>query len=367
VTTGSTSLAQPHNAIVAVTLNCNARCQMCDIWKNDMHNEMPPEAFARLPQSLRDINISGGEPFLRSDLPEILRVIKKNIPKTRLVISTNGFQPGKFKRMLPAILDADRKVALRVSIDGLWDKHDEVRGIPNGFKKCLQTIHLARQAGVRDLGVGFTVLENNVADLARVHAWAERNKLQLSITVATDSEIYFGENKETMRPQSHHAIQQAFSHIIDTQYRKWNLKENFRAWFNETMMEYQETMKRRFACDGGSGFFYMDSHANVYMCHILNHRMGNLMQQSWDELWTSEAADRARQVAETCDRCWLICTSKSKIHENKWRIAGEMIQGKIRTLLRPRPRNNEVGDVEAQPQPTTPNALEDVEHRRQMP
>jgi MoaA/NifB/PqqE/SkfB family radical SAM enzyme len=40
-------LAQPHNAILAVTLNCNARCQMCDIWKNDMHNEVTPETFAR--------------------------------------------------------------------------------------------------------------------------------------------------------------------------------------------------------------------------------------------------------------------------------------------------------------------------------
>jgi MoaA/NifB/PqqE/SkfB family radical SAM enzyme len=215
--------------------------------------------------------------------------------------------------------------------------------------------------------VGFTVLDNNVDDLPRVHTWAERNKLQLSVSVATDSEIYFGENKETMRPHSHHAIQQAFSHIIDTQYRKWNIKENFRAWFNETMMEYQETLRRRFTCDGGSGFFYLDSHANVYMCHILNHRMGNLMQQSWDELWTSEAADQARQVAETCDRCWLICTSKSKIHENKWRIAGEMIQGKIRTLLHRPPTSDAATDVDEQAATATASELIDVEHRRQMP
>src|SRR5262245_10372543 len=42
---------QPHNAIVAVTLNCNARCTMCDIWQNDMHGEAGPEVFARLPAS----------------------------------------------------------------------------------------------------------------------------------------------------------------------------------------------------------------------------------------------------------------------------------------------------------------------------
>ena len=112
-------LPQPHNAIVAVTLNCNARCTMCDIWQNDMHGEITPEVFARLPASLRDVNISGGEPFLRSDLPQILAAIKSTNPKARLVVSTNGFQPGKTRKMLPDLLAADRRLAVRVSIDGM--------------------------------------------------------------------------------------------------------------------------------------------------------------------------------------------------------------------------------------------------------
>ncbi|MFQ5599248.1 MAG: radical SAM/SPASM domain-containing protein [Candidatus Krumholzibacteriia bacterium] len=328
------AMPQPQNAIVAVTLNCNARCEMCDIWQNDMHDEAPAEVFGRLPASLRDINISGGEPFLRSDLPDILAAIKRSNPRARLVISTNGFQPGKTKRMMPAILDVDPKVAIRVSIDGLDGTHDEIRGIPNGFKKCEQTLDICRSAGVHDLGVGFTLLEKNVHELADVHRFTEGRNLQLSITVATDSSIYFGENKEGMRPQSSHAVRQAFGHIIDAQYRKWNLKENFRAWFNRTMMEYHETSRRRFRCDGGSGFFYMDSFANIYVCHILNVRIGNLIEQSWEELWTSQAAEKGRAFAAGCDKCWLICTSKSQIYENKWRIGTEMLRDKIKTHLR---------------------------------
>lgn len=306
---------------------------MCDIWQNDMHDEAPPEIFGRLPGSLRDINISGGEPFLRGDLALILAAIKSRIPKTRLVISTNGFQPGKFRRMLPDILKVDRKVAIRVSIDGLHGTHDEIRGIPNGFEKCEQTLAIARQAGVRDLGIGFTLLQRNVHELANVHRYAEQHRLQLSITVATDSSIYFGEQKEGMRPHDSHAVRQAFGQVVAAQYRKWNVKENFRAWFNRTMMEYHETNRRRFACDGAAGFFYMDSFANIYMCHILNHRIGNLAQQSWDELWTSPQANEARGVAAGCDKCWLICTSKSKIHEHKWRIATEMVRDRIRSQL----------------------------------
>jgi len=325
---------QPHNAIVAVTLNCNARCTMCDIWQNDMRGEAEPEVFARLPPSLRDINISGGEPFLRRDLPEILSAIKSTNPRTRLVISTNGFQPAKTAQMLPAILRADPKVAVRVSIDGMNGTHDEIRGIPNGFKKCVQTLEICREAGVEDLGVGFTLLERNVHELEELHRFAEGRKLQLSITVATDSAIYFGENKQSMRPHDSHAVRQAFSHVIDTQLRKWDLKENFRGWFNRTLMEYHETNRRPFRCDGASGFFYMDSFANVYLCHILNVRIGSLATQTWEELWSSPPAEAARGIAAGCDKCWLVCTGKAQIWEHKWQVGAEILRDKLKSHLR---------------------------------
>jgi MoaA/NifB/PqqE/SkfB family radical SAM enzyme len=318
---------------VAVTLNCNARCEMCDIWQNDMHDEAAPEVFARLPTSLRDVNISGGEPFLRGDLPAILGAIKSTNPQTRLVISTNGFQPAKSEQMLPALLRADPKLAVRVSIDGMGKTHDEIRGIPNGFAKCIRTLEICRDAGVRDLGIGFTVLEKNVHELDAVHAFAEDRGLQLSITVALDSAIYFGVGKERMRPQSSHAVRQAFSHVIDAQYRSWNLKDNFRAWFNKTLLEYHELGRRRFQCDGGAGFFYLDSFANVFLCHVLDYKIGNLRQQSWEELWTSSAAEEGRAVAARCERCWLICTSKSQIWQHKWSVGAEMVRGKLGALL----------------------------------
>ena len=319
-------LPQPHNAIVSVTLNCNARCTMCDIWKNDMHGEVAPEVFGRLPTSLRDINISGGEPFLRSDLPEILAAIRRRNPRARLVISTNGFQPGKTAKLLPDLLAAAPGLAVRVSIDGMEATHDRIRGIPKGFAKCVQTLELCRDAGVRDLGIGFTLLDDNVHELEAVHRFAESRDLQLSITVALDSPIYFGSDKESMRPRDAHALRLAMSQVIAVQYRKWDLKENFRGWFNKTLLEYHQSGKRRFRCDGASGFFYLDSFANVFLCHILDVKIGNLREQTWEELWSSPAAVAARDFAAACDRCWLICTSKSQIMAHKWGIGAEMLR-----------------------------------------
>ncbi|MBT4071635.1 MAG: radical SAM protein, partial [Candidatus Magasanikbacteria bacterium] len=58
-------IQQPIDCVLGVTYNCNSRCTMCNIWKIKNSPELPVKEYEKLPRSLRDINISGGEPFLR--------------------------------------------------------------------------------------------------------------------------------------------------------------------------------------------------------------------------------------------------------------------------------------------------------------
>ena len=66
----------PKEAVIAVTYNCNARCMMCNIWKEKPGREVETSTYNKLPTTLKTINISGGEPFLRKDLPEIINIIE---------------------------------------------------------------------------------------------------------------------------------------------------------------------------------------------------------------------------------------------------------------------------------------------------
>ncbi len=119
----------PLTAVVAITYRCNARCLMCDIWKKRVarSDELPANGFAALPGSLEDINITGGEPFLRDDLIDIIRTIKQSCPKARVVISTNGLLVDRIKSFAPDMLRLDSRIALRVSIDALGTEHDKIR------------------------------------------------------------------------------------------------------------------------------------------------------------------------------------------------------------------------------------------------
>ena len=304
---------------------------MCDIWKNRITNELLPRDFLKLPPSLVDINITGGEPFLRRDLVDIIANMKKVAPKARLIMNTNGFMPHRAAEDLPKIRAIDPTFAFRVSIDGMGQAHDAIRRIPGGFNKIMKTLEIARASGLRDLGVSFTVIDQNVNEIPKVQAFCRKNNLEFSITVATNSVIYFGSNKESMRPKNPKQLEARLSDVAQEHFRSLQPKEIVRGWFVKGLIHYITTGKRALPCDAGQGFFYMDSIGNVYTCHLKPWIMGNIKQNSLDEIFGHNRF--ASQVA-ACNSCWMVCTSKSMIKKRLALIVPEVIPEVINATTR---------------------------------
>ena len=78
------------NGTVIVTYRCNANCTMCNRYKKPSQpdEEISLETIKKLPP-MYFTNITGGEPFIRTDLKDIVRELYKK--SDRIVISTNGF------------------------------------------------------------------------------------------------------------------------------------------------------------------------------------------------------------------------------------------------------------------------------------
>ena len=82
------------DAVLAVTYRCNARCKSCDVWKLPQggEGELSPEEFELLPDTLRNINVSGGEPFMRPDLAEVVAaetVVRRGIDQYAIAPQLN--------------------------------------------------------------------------------------------------------------------------------------------------------------------------------------------------------------------------------------------------------------------------------------
>ena len=323
----------PTDAIVAVTLNCNSRCVMCDIWKNEIADEMAPSEYGKLPTSLKEINITGGEPFLREDLPEILSVVRGRCSGVRLVVSTHGFMTERIRKLAPELKRVAPDLALRISIDGLESTHETVRGVPGGFAKDMESLAVLKEAGFEDLGIAMTVMESNVREIKDVYELSQELGVDFSITVATESDVYFGEGKDSLRPDDGEELRRGFEFLIRRHFRSFRPRSVARAWFEKSLLDYAQGGGRALACDAGEGFFYLDSKANVYACHILSSRLGNLREAGFEEIWRGEQAEHYRRELEGWDKCWMVCTAKSGMRKNLVQIGREAAVGKVKAHL----------------------------------
>src|SRR4030043_1193673 len=117
-------MTRPKEITLAVTYRCNSKCSMCNIWKITEFDDLPAEEYAKLPSSSLTINITGGEPFLRKDLVEVIRQIHKAAPNSRIVISSNGFLTDRITQVLSEVRKFHPKIGIGVSVDGIGEGHE---------------------------------------------------------------------------------------------------------------------------------------------------------------------------------------------------------------------------------------------------
>ena len=344
----------PTDCVLAITYNCNARCVMCDIWKIKGFPELPVAEFAKLPSTLRDINISGGEPFLRPDLPEIIAVVVKACPKARIVISTNGFLTDLVVKQMKKILKIKPDIGVAISIDGMDEMHDEMRGIPGGFSKDMETLRQLKELGMTNLRLGFTITEKNIKHLKKVYDLSRRLGAQFTHSFAQSSEFYFGGKTNTdfqglgdesltegmalATEDSNHVsgplrelLREQYTYIIKSELRGWNLKRWARAYFAFGMYTFITSRNPVVSNAPARDFFFLDPNGVIYPSVVHNIRMGNIREMSGvEKFWCSEEAEEVRrQVDAGKVPVWMICTARTAIKKHPLKVLALVIKNKF--------------------------------------
>jgi len=318
------------SVIAAVVLNCNSRCRMCDIWQNKIKSEVRPEFYNKLPKSLKDINLTGGEPFLRRDLSEIVRIIRNRCPEARILINTNGFLVKSIDKQLKKILEYDKKIAIRISLDGWGKNHDRIRGIKEGFEKCMESLKIMKELGVKDLGIAFTLMKDNVKDLEKIFDYCVDQGLVFSLTLVSESPIYFGKDKQEMRPKDSFELKKVFKRISKKQYLSFNPKDWGKAWFNNSLYEYLKAGKRSLVCDAGKKWVYVDSLGKVYSCQMKPWLLGDLKKKRFKEIINSKKMEEIKRKVNKCNDCWMVCSARTSMKSNLIKLSLEVIRDKMR-------------------------------------
>jgi MoaA/NifB/PqqE/SkfB family radical SAM enzyme len=185
---------RPTVLIYNCTFVCDARCTMCNNWtrgnrKEDMTLAQVDEVMAKpFWSAVENLNISGGEPTTRNDLPELVEMFQRRLPRLRKIgINTTGLTPHRAIPMLTRIVkfcaEHDLLISIRVSLDGIGDVHNQVRDVKRGFDKACQTIEamqkLAAEHDNFQFGIASTIFATNLEDANNILGWAREKKLDV--------------------------------------------------------------------------------------------------------------------------------------------------------------------------------------------
>lgn len=314
------------NGTVIVTYRCNARCNMCNRFKapSKPEEEITVEAIKKLPE-MYFTNITGGEPFIREDLKDIVRELYKK--SDRIVISTNGF----FTDRIVDLCKEFPEIGIRISIEGLEETNNKIRGLDDGFNKGYTTLKKLVEMGMKDVGFGMTVQDANAKDLVALYDLSNEMNMEFA-TASLHNSFYFVEAKNIIHDRP--MVAKEFEKLVNKLLKSNSPKKWFRAYFNHGLINYIYGQKRLLPCDMAFDTFFIDPYGDVMPCNGTKDKevMGNINQvEKWDDLWESEQAEKVRSTVRCCDRdCWMIGSVSPAMRKYIWKPAWWVFKHKIK-------------------------------------
>jgi radical SAM protein with 4Fe4S-binding SPASM domain len=294
----------PYHVVWLATDACTARCLHCssNSAKRSPDELNTEEAKGLVDQLVAagviDLGISGGEPLLRRDLPEILAYAKSR--GMTVGVATNGAKLSHERALQLAALGLGR---LQVSLDGFAEQHDTLRRWPGLFDRALKTIATAQNAGLR-VHVCCTINQLNSHALEPFVAFLAETgirRLNLSRYVPT------GRGMDALDPGD-----DAWRCIIE---RCAALKEAYAGRLEITTHLAQEVLVDGetegiigFAgCQAGRGQGCVTANGTVLPCVLLPIAVGNVRYEAFRDIWTTspliQSLQDRRELQGTCGTC----------------------------------------------------------------
>lgn len=320
-------------AAIITTYRCPMRCKMCNIWDNPtkLSEEFKPELLEKLPH-LSGVNITGGEPFIREDIEDIVNILLRKAD--RVVFASSGY----FNDRIISLFEKYKKeprLGIRISTEGLSCKNDELRGRAGGFDKGLSTLLELRRMGIKDVGFGITVSNHNSPDMLQLYELNRNLKMQFA-TAAFHNSFYFHKYDNVITNKDE--VCGNFDELIQRLMKEKNPKSWFRAFFNLGLINYIQGGRRMLPCEAGRENFFLDPFGNILPCNGMEEdkwfdTMGNLNEQSFEEIWNGEKAKKVREGVAHCPKnCWMIGTAGPVMKKYMKQVAPWVIKNKLKVM-----------------------------------
>lgn len=318
--------------IFFVTSTCNARCRTCFYWEElNQPHDLSFAEIERLSATMPKFNeiwLSGGEPTLREELPEVVALFYRDNGVRSINLPVNGLRPSKLEATVESIFARcpDLKMNLAVALDGIGETHDRIRGVPGNWEKALESLRRLEGVGTRERGlrlhVNTVVCRENLSEMLPLGAMM-REQFDLD---GHYFQVIRGNPLDPGLMELEKGDVERLYDDLKPHYRHYGEKIGRRKGFVSeatyvgVMNLYHEIQADNFdrhhrwpmPCTAGQNIVVLDANGDIRSCE-LRERLGNLRDYDcdWTRFWESrERQDEVEAIRR--DGCW--CTHVCFIH-----------------------------------------------------
>ncbi len=299
----------PMNLTFSVSYRCNSRCQTCNVWRKrvpDFTLEEYEQTFRHLGSAPYWITFSGGEPFLRADLIDIVLASYEHCQPGIINIPTNGLL---VKRVVEGVERLTReapraKIVINLSLDGIGERHDELRGVPGNYAKLRETYAGLRQLTAPNLTIGIhTVISQlNINEFIPLHQHIREDIQPDSfITELAEERVELDTIGLDITPPAE-KYAQVVDHLIDDIDTApadgvAGIAQAFRRHYYQVAQRTLAEQRQVLPCYAGTASAHIAPNGDVWTCCIRAEPIGNLREVDYDlrPIWDSRKADELRQ------------------------------------------------------------------------
>ncbi|MBU2600450.1 radical SAM protein [bacterium] len=308
----------PLYLVYFITLNCNIKCKHC------LLGDLPPtkdeltiDEIEKISQSMDDFLFllpTGGEPFLRKDIAEIVRIFHVNNKIKIVGIPTNGSLTQRVVESTKLILEnnPNLEVTVDVSIDGISEDHDHIRGVKGLFQKTIATYKELRELEKHyknfNINVETTVSSYNDSKLFDIYHYATKELEAKNLFTL----LCRGKPREPSSKFFNINNYEKYAQLLEKSIKSQTLSgyDNFpfcdiinakRIIRHQIITKLVRENQYQVPCYGGSLGAAILSKGEVLPCELHNDLpLGNLREVNYDfkKIWFSEKANHARQYIQ---------------------------------------------------------------------
>lgn len=292
---------------------CNSRCQMCLIWKNKKDNELSPEELTDilnddLFSKLKYVGVSGGEPTLRNDLPELFEAICSKKPRIASTgIISNGIIHDIVKQRIldSAEVCKAHGVPFNVmfSLDGVGEIHDIVRGRKNNFESAISLLNFFHRETDIPTSFGCTITSANAPYIDELLDYVQAEGLYGRFRVAEFIDrLYNNQETEFIKNFDEKTLYNLGLFFFRTEY-EFESNPVFKKTYANIRGMLIEGKSRKIGCPYQTNSIVLNSRGDLLYCSPKSPILGNTLDNSSRFLYFSNIHKRKEIIEKDCDNC----------------------------------------------------------------